>query len=170
MQLRDVAGPELHDVPVRIRHIGSPRVAEVVLEDVEPASPKAFDGAGVVLLGDVHRVMDMDAATAARHAHLRLPEPDPGPVTCQQPHRVPMLPALDDGETEQLRVEMLGSIEIDDLEHELVDSGDGDAVAQKISGHHGARSVRKRASARATAPSASSTLPDRSSWANVKPP
>ena len=62
MELGDVAGPELHDVPIRIRHVDSPRVAEVVLEDVEPAPPKAFDGRAVVLLGDVHRVVDMDAS------------------------------------------------------------------------------------------------------------
>jgi hypothetical protein len=126
VQLGDVARPELHDVPIRIRHIGSPRVAEVVLEDVEPASSKAFDGAGVVLLGDVHRVMDMDATAAARHAHLRLPEPDPGTVAGHHPRRFPMLPALDDRQAEELGVEMHGPLEIRDLENELVNAGDRD--------------------------------------------
>jgi hypothetical protein len=43
--------------------------------------------------------------------------------------------------------------------------------AQNISGHHGAKSVRKLASARATAPSRnSSTRPARHSSPNVKPP
>jgi hypothetical protein len=43
--------------------------------------------------------------------------------------------------------------------------------AQKVSGHHGAKSVRKLASARPTAPSRnSSTRPARHSSAKVKPP
>jgi hypothetical protein len=70
--------------------------------------------------------MDMDATAAACHAHLRLPEPDPGPVAGHHPRRIPMLPAFDDRQAEKLRVEMHGSLEIDDLEHELVDAGDRD--------------------------------------------
>jgi hypothetical protein len=71
--------------------------------------------------------VDVHAASAARNPHLRPPEADPR-ATGQHPDGVAMLPALDDRESEQLRIEALGPLEVEDVEHELVHSGRGDAA------------------------------------------
>src|SRR5436190_1141072 len=66
MQTAYIAGPELDHVAVRVRDIDRARRAEVVLCDLQPAFLQAFDRRGVVLLVDVHGVVDVDAAATPR--------------------------------------------------------------------------------------------------------
>ncbi len=90
-----------------------------------PVLAKARDRAVVVLAGKVHRVVHVDAAAAAGEPDLRPPETDARAVARHHPDRLALHPALDDRKAEHLRVEPLGRGEVDDLEHELADTGDG---------------------------------------------
>ena len=60
-------------------------------------------------------------------ADLRTPEPDPRAVAGHHPDRLAVGPAVDDRQAEHARVEGLGGLEVDHLEHEFADAGDRDA-------------------------------------------
>ncbi|TML50640.1 MAG: hypothetical protein E6G23_00680 [Actinobacteria bacterium] len=82
------------------------------------------DGGVVVGLLDVHRVVDVNTTAACRDPDLRRPEPDPGPCAGHYPDAI--LGAQGDREAEHARVEALRGVQVEHLEHELVDAGDGD--------------------------------------------
>ena len=70
----------------------------------------------------MHRVVDVNASTSSRNAHLRGPEADAGPAAGHEPDGVSVGPALDDGEAQNAGIELLRRLEIDDLEDELADA------------------------------------------------
>ena len=127
--------PEFDDVPVGIGHVGGPtRVSvdpvavEGLLVHLEPVAAKTVDGSLVVGVRQVQGVMDVHPSPPASDSDLRTPEPDPRALAGHHPDGLAALPALDHGQAESFRVEAHGFLEVDDLEDELVDAGDGDAV------------------------------------------
>ncbi len=74
--------------------------------------------------------MDVDAAPTVGDPDLRRPEADPRPRSGHQPDPVVLAPA-DDGEAENAGVETLRSVEVEHFEHQLADTGDGDAAHGK---------------------------------------
>jgi catechol 2,3-dioxygenase-like lactoylglutathione lyase family enzyme len=125
----DVPRPELDDVAVGICHVHRAAVVvhpEVVHLELLSMLAEPLDRRVERVRWDVHRVVDMHAASTAGQADLRPPEADARAIAGHDPEGLPLLPALDDGETEYIGVEMLRRRQVDDLEHELVDAGDRD--------------------------------------------
>ena len=124
----DVPRPELDDVAVGIGDVDRAAVVvhpEVVHLELLFVFAEPFDRCVEGIGRDVHGVMDVQAATAAGQADLRPPEADSRAVSGHDPHGLPVLPPLDDREAQHLGVETLRLRQIADLEHELVDAGDG---------------------------------------------
>ena len=125
--LRDVPRPELKNVAVGIGDVRSlEAVAEVVLLRLVAMRAESRERGLVVLGGNVHRVVGVHASSTAGQADLRPPQADARAVSGHDPDGLPILPALDDRKAEHLGIEPLGSREVNDLEHELVDAGDRD--------------------------------------------
>ena len=98
------------------------RVLEVLLVHVEAVFSQARDRRLVVVLADVHRVVDVRAALAAGDPDLRRPEADPRALADEEPCSI--VGAAQRRQAEHLAVEPCGRVEIGDLEHELVEAGD----------------------------------------------
>jgi ribosomal-protein-alanine N-acetyltransferase len=85
---------------------------------------EALDRRVVVGLVDVQRVVNVHTSAPAGKPNLRHPETDSGPRPGHQPDAI-VLPSSDHGKTEHSGVEPLGCLEIEHLEDELVDAGNG---------------------------------------------
>ena len=126
---RDVPRPELDDVPVRIGDVDRAAVVvalELVHLGLLSVLAKPLDRTVEPFRRDLHRVVDVHASSASGKADLRPPEADARAVSGHDPDGLAILPTLDHGKAEHLGVEPLGSREVDYLEHELTDAGDGD--------------------------------------------
>ena len=91
--------------------------------------PNALNGGFVVRVGEVHRVVDVDASTSTGDAHLWTPEADSRPVAGHEPDGVTMRPSLDDGKAEHIEVELLGRLQVYDFEDQLADACHGNTGA-----------------------------------------
>ncbi len=126
---RDVPRPELDDVAVGIGDVHRATVVvhpEIVNFNLLPLRAEPLDRSVERVGRDVHREVDVHAASAAGQADLRPPKADARAVSGHDPDGLPLLPALDDRKAQHLGVEPLGGREVHDLEHELVDAGDRD--------------------------------------------
>src|SRR5215211_3279507 len=133
-------------MPVWVGHVRGPAaiLLEDLLLDVEPVSTQALDRRVVALVGQVHGVVDVDAAATAREADLRSPETDARPLARHDPDGVAMVPPLDERQPEHLRVEANRLLEVDDLEHELVHARDWNSIRHAIRSRGAYSSMRQR--------------------------
>src|SRR5438067_10695502 len=123
---RHVPGPELDNVAVRVGDVRGPVVAvpvELVHLGFVPVAAQALEGGLELLAGEVQREVHVQPAPPAGEADLRRPQPDPRARARHHPDRLPLFPALDDREPKCGGVEAFGRLEVDDLEHELADTG-----------------------------------------------
>jgi hypothetical protein len=128
---RHIPRPELDDVAGRIGDVHGPAAVvpvEAVLLRLVAVIAQAGYRRVVFGLGNVERVVDVDAAAAAGEAHERSPQPDASPLARHHPGGVAVAPAFDDREPEDLDVEALRRVEVVDLEDELADAGDRDSA------------------------------------------
>ncbi len=72
-----------------------------MVQHLEPCLAQACYRRVVLAGGEVHRVVDVDAAPTSAEPELRAPEPDPRPVRRHDPDRSAAgRPPLDDRKTE----------------------------------------------------------------------
>src|SRR5215211_524768 len=129
--LRHVPRPHLDYVPVGVVDVGGAAVAvrELDLLDLLAALAQPRHGGVVVLLGDLHREVNVQSAAAARQADLRPPQADARALAGHHPDRLAVGPALHHRQAEHAGVELLRRLEIHDLQYQLRHAGDRDPGA-----------------------------------------
>ncbi len=132
-----IPGPTLDDVAIRIGDVQRSSVAVVLERDdfglvaVAPQPLGCRVELGVV---EVEREVNVHTAAAAGDPELRSPQADPRQRPGHHPDAPTFLPTVDDREPEDAGVERLGSLEVDDLQHELADPADRDTCHGNANG------------------------------------
>jgi hypothetical protein len=124
--LRDVPRPELNTVAsgiMEVRREAAPISVLAVIPDeyLDVVAPDPLDGCVEALGGQMEDVMDVYSALASAQTDHRLPKTYTCPVPGHEPNSlslgwVLLGPPLDDWESEDFRIELLGYGEIRNLE------------------------------------------------------